>query len=169
MNTKVQEFINKMREEEKKRRNENLISLGLVDETKKTIVRQYISSYRDDAKYDKEKQLYYIEKEVYEPIEVTDEEYKEIVKYSAFGEEKNQETKEVSTTWANAIKVIANILFALSIIGGFMLWIILADSYDTRDFAWIPIASALEYCILCYPLIVGFSKIVAVAERKLQE
>ena len=73
MNTKVQEFINKMKEEEKKRRKENLISLGLVDETKKTRVRQYISCYRDDAKYDKEKQLYYIEKEVYEPIEVTDE------------------------------------------------------------------------------------------------
>ena len=169
MNAKVQEFINKMKEEEKKQRNENLISLGLVDETKKTIVRQYINYYRSDAKFDEEKKLNYIEKEVYEPIEVTDEEYKEIVKYSAFGEVKIQETKEISTTWANAIKVIANILLALNIIGGFILWIVLADSYKTEDFAWIPIVSALSYCILYYPLIVGFSKIVAVAERKLQE
>lgn len=55
MNAKVQEFINKMKEEEKRQRNENLISLGLVDETKKIIARQYINYYHSDAKFDKEK------------------------------------------------------------------------------------------------------------------
>ena len=122
MNTKVQDFINKMKEEEKKQRDENLISLGLVDETKKIIERQYINYYCSEAKFDEEKKLNYIEKEVYAPIDVTDEEYKEIVKYSVFGEVKIQETKEINTTWANAIKVIANILLVLNIIEELMLW-----------------------------------------------
>lgn len=71
----------------------------------------------------KKKNLYYIEKEVYEPIEVTDEEYKEIVKYSVFSDVKIQKTKEISTTWANAIEKIAYIQLGLNIIGGFALYL----------------------------------------------
>ena len=169
MNTKVQDFINKMKEEEKKQRDENLISLGLVDETKKIIERQYINYYCSEAKFDEEKKLNYIEKEVYAPIDVTDEEYKEIVKYSVFGEVKIQEIKEISTTWSSTIKVIANILLILNILGGIILSVSMLNSYSTDDYAWIPIVSALTYCIFWYPLIVGFSKIVKVAEKTLQE
>ena len=57
MNTKVLEFINKMKEEEKKQRDKNLISLGLVDETKKIIERQYLNYYSSVEKYDEEKKL----------------------------------------------------------------------------------------------------------------
>ena len=175
MNAKVQEFINKMKEEERKQRDEKLISLGLIDESKTITKRtsENVNSFTPNSQWDNEKAQYYVETKEYFPIEVTNEEYKEILKYSSFANNKTEEikevVKEVSTTWANAIKVIANILLALNIIGGFILWIVLADSYKTEDFAWIPIVSALSYCILYYPLIVGFSKIVAVAERKLQE
>lgn len=169
MDAKVQEFINKMKEEEKKQRDDKLISLGLTDENKKTVIREYLNYKRYDAKYDETKKQHYIEKEVESPIEVTEDEYQEILKYSSFikNETTNETTeiKDISTTWASTIKVIANILLVLNIIGGFILWIVLVD----KDFAWIPIVSALSYCILFYPLIVGFSKIVAVAERKLQE
>lgn len=169
MNAKVQEFINKMKEEEKRIRDEKLISLGLTDENKKTIIREYLNYNRYDAKYDETKKQHYIEKEVEYPVEVTENEYQEILKYSSFIKNETTEIKDISTTWASTIKVIANILLVLNIIGGLILWIVLADSYKTEDFAWIPIVSALSYCILYYPLIVGFSKIVAIAERKLQE
>lgn len=168
MDAKVQEFINKMKEEEKKQRDDKLISLGLTDENKKTVIREYLNYKRYDAKYDETKKQHYIEKEVESPIEVTEDEYQEILIYSSFIKNETTETteiKDISTTWASTIKVIANILLVLNIIGGFILWIVLVD----KDFAWIPIVSALSYCILFYPLIVGFSKIVAVAERKLQE
>jgi len=168
MDAKVQEFINKMKEEEKKQRDDKLISLGLTDENKKTVIREYLNYKRYDAKYDETKKQHYIEKEVESPIEVTEDEYQEILKYSSFIKNETTETteiKDISTTWASTIKVIANILLVLNIIGGFILWIVLGD----KDFAGIPIVLALSYCILFYPLIVGFSKIVAVVERKLQE
>lgn len=169
MNAKVQEFINKMKEEEKRIRDEKLISLGLTDDNKKTIIREYINYDRYDAKYDETKQQHYIEKEVEYPVEVTENEYQEILKYSSFIKSETTEIKDISTPWASTIKVIANILLVINIIGGLILCSVLADRYDTKDFFWIPIVSALSYCILYYPLIVGFSKIVAIAERKLQE
>ena len=173
MNAKVQEFINKMKEKEMEQRNETLISLGLIDESQTITNRRTkgIDSFTPNSQYDKEKNQYYVETKEYTAIEVTDEEYKEILKYVPFAEKNidDKEVKEIATTWASAIKTIANILLAVNIIGGFILWIVLADDYDTKDFAWVPIVSALSYCILYYPLIVGFSKIVAVAERKLQE
>lgn len=178
MNAKVQEFIDKMIEKQKgeelKQREELLISLGLIDEekTKRGIV--YLDNWdgTKDCKFDNEKNKYYKESFVPAAIEITDEEYLEILKYAPVKSrsiEKTIEKEEVKTTWANAIKVIANILLALNIIGGIILCMILASDYSTDNFAWIPIASALTYCILWYPLIVGFSKIVKVAEKTLQE
>lgn len=169
MNAKVQEFIDKMEKEEKRKRDEKLISLGLIDENRKTIRRVYINCKIPKAKYDNVKNQYYIEKLDYAPIDVTEDEYKEILKYSSFAKVETAEIKEISTTWAKAIDVIAKILLVVNIIGGFILWRVLEDSIYTDDYAWIPIVFALLYCILYYPLIVGFSKIVAVAERKLQE
>ena len=71
------------------------------------------------------------------------------------------------TPWANVIKTIAHILLAVNLIGGFILFAVLSDSYSTRDFAWIAIVLGLTYAILYYPLIIGFSKIVAAAEKYL--
>ena len=84
MDAKVQEFINKMKEEEKKQRDDKLISLGLTDENKKTVIREYLNYKRYDAKYDETKKQHYIEKEVESPIEVTEDEYQEILIYSSF-------------------------------------------------------------------------------------
>lgn len=81
MNPKVQELIDKKKEEEREKelklRNEHLISLGLVDE--ELSKKEYTSYYSNSTKYDEEKKLYYIERNV--AIEVTDEEYAEICKY----------------------------------------------------------------------------------------
>lgn len=174
MNVKVQEFINKkkseLQEKEIKQRNEHLISLGLVDESKSVEGVVYFDVWdgSKDVKWDEEKQKYSKRTYIPAPIEVTDEEYDEILKYAPI-DKKDEVKKEVETTWANAIKVIANILLVLNIIGGIILCMVLSSDYSTEDIAWIPIVSALTYCILWYPLIVGFSKIVKVAEKNLQE
>lgn len=174
MNAKVQEFINKkkseLQEKKIKQRNEHLISLGLVDESKSVEGVVYFDVWdgSKDVKWDEEKQKYSKRTYIPAPIEVTDEEYDEILKYAPI-DKKDEVKKEVETTWANAIKVIANILLVLNIIGGIILCMVLSSDYSTEDIAWIPIVSALTYCILWYPLIVGFSKIVKVAEKNLQE
>ena len=167
MKAKVQEFINKMIEEQKAKevieKEEHLISLGLIDEekTKRGIV--YLDNWdgTKDCKFDNEKNKYYKESFVPAAIEITDEEYLEILKYAPKGQEKVEKTKEsTKTTWANAISITATIFLVLNIIGALILAI---------EFGWIPIIIALTYCILWYPLIVGFSKIVKVAEKTLQE
>ena len=164
MNVKAQEFINKMKAEQREKelelRAEHLISLGLIDESasKEEII------YSDG--YD-EKQKYYKKVEVKVPIEVTDEEYREILKYAPRTDKKL--AKKVLTSWANIIEAIADILLIINIVGGIILCLILANSYRTDDFAWVPIVAALVYGLFYYPLIVGFSRIVAIAERKLQE
>ena len=60
MNAKVEEFINKMKEEQKlkelKQREEHLISLGLLDESKSTIKIEYRDYWESGFdKWDEEK------------------------------------------------------------------------------------------------------------------
>jgi len=62
---------------EKQKKEEHLISIGLIDEGTRT--RVYQSSWSDSATYDEEKKTYY--KESFGAVEVTDEEYAEICKY----------------------------------------------------------------------------------------
>ena len=73
------------------------------------------------------------------------------------------------TPWADFIKIVAHILLVVNFIGGFILFAILADSYATRDFAWVAIFGGLTYVVLYYPLIMGFSKIVEAAETYLRK
>ena len=165
MNVKAQEFINKMKAEQREKelelRAEHLISLGLIDESasKEEII--YSNEYDGLGwQYDEEKQMYSKKVKNFCPIEVTDEEYQEILKYAPRTDEKV--VKKVLTSWANIIEAIADILLLIMVVGGFILFIML-------DFAWVPIVAALVYGLFYYPLIVGFSRIVAIAERKLQE
>lgn len=86
MNPKVKQFLEeakaKERAEFEKQRDAHLIKLGLVDENKSTI--EYSDCYSPACgfeKYDREQNKYY--KRVPAPIEVTDEEYELIKRYSA--------------------------------------------------------------------------------------
>ncbi len=162
MNAKLESFINQ-------KRTEHLISLGLVDESKPIKKRKYTNVYQAGYHLDPVKNLYYTEVTEYEPIDITDEEYQELLKYAPIEKEKYSVTIERApdTTWSNAIKVIANVLLALIILVGIIVFFVLLDSYYSSAFAWIPIATILSYCILWYPLIVGFSKIVAFAEKNI--
>lgn len=165
MNNKVQEFINKMkaeqREKELKERGEHLISLGLIDEDKSNEETEYSDYYGGkDWKWDYEKNQYYKTVGIKVPVEVTDEEYQEILKYAPVIEKEVEEIvkPEPETPTANAIRIIATILLILMLIVG-VVSLILSE--------WIPIVSAIIYSIFYYPFIIGFSKIVKVAEKQL--
>ena len=167
MNAKVQEFIDKMieklkaeelkqKEDKLKQREEHLISLGLYEFKNDREYNDYKTIIF--TQWDEEKKKYYIEIEKKVALKITDEEYQEILKYAPIIEEKKEVKKEFQTTWANAINITATIFLVLNIIGAFILAI---------EFGWIPIIIALTYCVLWYPIIIGFSKIVAVAEKNL--
>ncbi len=162
MNAKLESFINQ-------KRTEHLISLGLVDESKPIKKRKYTDVYQAGYHLDNVKNLYYTEVTEYEPIDITNEEYQELLKYAPIENEKYSVTIEhtPNTAWSNAIKVIANVLLALNILAGIIVFFVMANDYRTDDYAWIPIVAMLSYCILWYPLIVGFSKIVAFAEKNI--
>ena len=86
MNPKVEEFIRKAKEqrviEEKKERDALLISLGLVDDTKTIEIVEYSATRDEEHKFiDPQKKMFY-KKDIFPaPIDVTDEEYNEILKY----------------------------------------------------------------------------------------
>ena len=81
MNEKVAKLINdeksRLNALEKERRDEHLVSLGLIDKSKTR--REYLNSYGPSAKYDSKKKLYY--QESIGAQDVTREEYEEICKY----------------------------------------------------------------------------------------
>ena len=163
MNAKLQEFFDRVKAEKEQQKKEHLIELGLVDDTKSTPKRIYSNVWEDGWNYDNENDTYY--KDVNEPvaIEVTDKEYNEILKYAPIPVEQQKTREKISTKYADTIKLIADILFFIHIIGGVTLFIIL------ENYAFIAIIAALTYSLLLYPVLLGFSRIVAAAEKIMQE
>ena len=103
MNPKVQELLDKKiaekKEEELKRRNEHLISLGLVDTD--NIEKIYVKTQIIGSKIDNENNQFYIEK--YNAIEVTDEEYKEICKY--YPETTNSNYQKINNNYSESVQI----------------------------------------------------------------
>ncbi len=167
MNAQLEEFINQKKiekiEEQKKEREELLISLGLVDKSKTTKVRKYYDFFVEGYTLDSDKNLWYKEIEVNPVIDITDEEYEELLKYTSTQNDK----KEINTTSANAINTIAGILLALSIIAT-IAGILFCFDYKGYVIG-IPLTIVGIFSCLYYPIIKGFSKIVAMAETYLQK
>lgn len=143
MNTKVQEFIIKMKEEEKKQRDDMLISLGLFD-------------YAIDKNKRRTKC----------PIEVTDEEYQEILKYSNF--KKIEKIEKIETKNANKIKYFSTYFVSIYAISLTIMTIVFCFN--------IPAEVAFVVFIIAFALVIipsfvfylailnGYSKIVESAE-----
>lgn len=132
MNKIVEEFIEKkkkkIQQSELEKKNEHLIRLGLIDETKST--REYQDIYGRGLKYDVEKKKYYKGENF--PIETTDEEYALICKY---GIETLQDQEEiVDKHEEKGLKTISYILLFLSIIGSIFLLIAGANINDGSFF-----------------------------------
>ena len=143
MNKKVQEFIDKKKDEQKvkevEERNAHLISLGLIDKEKSTYTDAHLVA-----------------------IEVTDEEYQEILKYAPVDVKKS--------TLEKTIKGAGIILVAINIIEIIMMFIDLGEcspgSYAYQNLTE-NIGVRIAQC-LYLPLIFGFAKIVGAAEKYLK-
>lgn len=164
MNAKVEEFINKkkdeLREKELIKREKHLISLGLIDEnkTKRGIV--YLDKWdgTKDCKFDKDKNKYYKESYVPIAVEITDEEYQEILKYAPEELVATQQ-KKAKTTWGDTIEIIAYWYLVLCIIATIFLF------YDSGLLG----VTMLLSTTVTFPFIMGVSKIVSAAEKYLQK
>ncbi|MBR4120084.1 MAG: hypothetical protein IKK64_08435 [Bacteroidales bacterium] len=167
MNPKVEEFINKMKKEkefeEQKKREELLISLGLIDESKSTKEIKYFDVWdgTKECKWHASKQKYCKEINSYVPIEVTDEEYNEILKYVTIENPIDNNTKSKTTKWSNVISAITLIVLIIGIVSG----IIVSIAIDS----FIPIVYVGIYFVIYIPFMIGFSKIVEAAEKYLEK
>ena len=125
MDPKVKEFIetakSKERAEFEKKRDEHLISLGLIKEQ----IREYSDSYGDGYyQYDEEKNKYYKDSLVL--VNVTDEEYEEIKKIAT-------KPEEVENGAENFLRVINGISLVIGIIFAVILIIASVNSYGDES------------------------------------
>lgn len=175
MNAKVEEFINKMKEEKKaielKQKEEHLISLGLVDEKKSINSIQYRDMWdgSPECKYDEKTGKYYKGICIPAPIEVTNEEWEEILKYAPITPTKQTQIIEKESKWAGRIQWVA-IIFAIINTLDILVLIFGTDWEELNSYFTSQVTATifvrLGYYLLI-PVIMGFSKIVAVAENKL--
>ena len=170
MNEKVKNFIEKMKEEQQikalkskenelKERNAHLISLGLVETTEGFV---YLDDWdgSKNCKWDEEKQKYYKIGETHAAIDVTDEEYQEILKYAPLSKKSSDEQPK-KTRLSSVIVATTFIFILLNIVGGLILSI---------ELKWaLPIILVLTNCLLLFQLIIGYSRIVEYIEKKLEK
>ena len=136
MDAKVKEFLDaakaKEREAFEKKRDEHLISLGLIDEESE-VVREYSSYYNPRfEKWDVDKKMYYYDRK--QPVKVTDEEYEEILKYST----KNEiEEIEIENGAEKFLSVMNGINLAFGIIAAVVLIFVALDAYRNGGYYYL--------------------------------
>lgn len=115
MDQKLITFLENAKSNEKHQRDMHLISLGLTDENK--ISRKYIDFFAEGAKYDTEKKLYY--REIVGAIDVTDEEYAEVCKYSYSGVIHNdsKDSAEKTLRTIATVTLIIGIILSIIVLG----------------------------------------------------
>ena len=165
MNPKVEEFIIKMKDEQEKQKKEHLISLGLIDETKSVEVIEYYDVWdgTQECQWVPNKQKYRKKVQKYEALDVTDEEYQEILKYAPVQDSQiSVEAKsKKQTRWSNVICATSIIMtIVCAVIGILYAWI--EDSF-------MPIMWVAIYLAVYIPYAIGFARIVEAAEKYLQK
>ena len=178
----AQEFIDAMKEKQKQKeekiKNEILIHFGLIDKEKSN--REYFPYYvNEKCEWDEEVGKYYIGK--YVPLEVSDEEYKEILKLAEAEVEHEEEKPKKSTKWGSAIEVIAWIVLIVGIISNlvFMFTVekpagmtysleykLAEDAVATEQWGYF---TNIIYIVFSFPFLIGFAKLVAAAEKYLRK
>lgn len=177
MNPKVQALIDQKRKEEDIKRDQKskddgfmkeqyLLSLGLIDEDKSSYKKIYKDEYEDGCLWDEDKEQWYKEESDIVLLDISDEEYQTLLKYYPPTDylvnfkPKDKTTSEL--TYSEIITVTAKIFLIVTIVGCLILAFIVDDS------VWVGVIIILGIInTLYYPLIIGFSKIVAAAEKYL--
>ena len=177
MNPKVQALIDQKRKEEDIKRDQKskddgfmkeqyLLSLGLIDEEKSSYKKIYKDEYEDGCLWDEDKEQWYKEESDIVLLDISDEEYQTLLKYYPPTDylvnfkPKDKTTSEL--TYSEIITVTAKIFLIVTIVGCLILAFIVDDS------VWVGVIIILGIInTLYYPLIIGFSKIIAAAEKYL--
>lgn len=165
MNPKVEEFICKMKEEQEKQKKEHLISLGLIDETKSIETIEYYDVWdgTKECEWVPNEQKYRKKVYKYEALDVTDDEYRAILKCAPIQDSQildGTESKK-QTKWSNVICTTAIIITIVSIIIGFIFAFIMES--------FMPIVWVVLYLAVYIPYAIGFARIVEAAEKYLQK
>ena len=177
MNPKVQALIDQKRKEEDIKRDQKskddgfmkeqyLLSLGLIDEEKSSYKKIYKDEYEDGCLWDEDKEQWYKEESDIVLLDISDEEYQTLLKYYPPTDylvnfkPKDKTTSEL--TYSEIITVTAKIFLIVTIVGCLILAFIVDDSVGVGVIIILGIINTLYY-----PLIIGFSKIVAAAEKYL--
>lgn len=167
MNTKVQEFIDKRKKEEKekelKQREELLISLGLIDESKTKRERKYDERYFKGAKFDEGKNMYYTESIEYHTIEVTDEEFEEILKYAPV---ENKDKKDKKISLKNSIKKTLVYCFIAFLLGSTLVNFFERLEYSQGSINYVSLSSNINTSIICLMLFLCLMKLHAISKKK---
>ena len=79
----------------------------------------------------------------------------------------SNENKKEETTWSEVISIVSKVFTFITILFGVIFSIVFRRELD--EFVLIPIVVSVINCLLIYPLMMGFSKVVEVAEKKLAE
>ena len=176
MNPKVQALIDQKRKEEDIKRDQKskddgfmkeqyLLSLGLIDEDKSSYKKIYKDEYEDGCLWDEDKEQWYKEESDIVLLDISDEEYQTLLKYYPPTDylvnfkPKDKTTSEI--TYSEIITITAKIFLAVTIVG----CLILACTVDDSLWVWV----VMILGIINTPLIMGFSKIVAAAEKYLKK
>lgn len=124
MDPKVKQFLDeakaKERAEFEKQRDAHLIKLGLVDEEKSTV--EYSESYSLEmgfVNYDSQKDKYY--KGTVVPVEVTDEEYEQIKRYTAPKVKAVADSNDVANSAEVFLGVVNNIVRVVVVVSSIAL------------------------------------------------
>ena len=192
MNAKLEKFLSEKRElkalEAKKKRDEHLISLGLIDEVKMMNSRKYSEYWSEKyPNYDKNKDLYYCDMEQPSPIEISDEEYEEILKIAPLSESVTKKEKSFGFCWAGCIKILAYLNLFLGVLLNLFLitnidkpfiarWLYNTTGVENPELvkklaeqAQMDCIESIIYIVISFPFIIAFSKIVAAAEKYLRK
>lgn len=169
MNPKVEEFINKMKEKQEKEKQEYLISLGLIDETKSINTIDFFDEWdgTKECQWDYNAQKYCKKVQKFEALDVTDEEYQEILKYAPISQtqisnkSKSNKKQVFQTKWANILYKLVLILSIIILIAGIVVSVIVESFF--------PMFYVILYVVLYIPFVIGFARIVEAAEKYIEE
>ena len=160
MKEKVEELIRNEKERiiasEKQKRDDHLISLGLIEEGKMN--RIYQDEFSQEAIYDKEKEKYYTESAV--ALDVTDEEYSEICKYFPTVDKEikiNYKGSGVKTLdgFGTFFFVIASLAALVAVIGFIMYLANDMDSRSEMEYAMIGLSLASSFLPIAIGSVAG--------------
>lgn len=126
MNPQLEKYINSKKQEQQKKyeqqRDELLMSLGLVDGSKTKVERVYSDLLLAGYRYDDALRKYYFDKEIKLPIDITEDEYQELLKYVSKEEQpvKSEINKDASENLI-ALNKVLKVLAIISLIIGIIL------------------------------------------------